>query len=212
MADGTTKPIERIRPGDKVLAVDHNNPRNSEPRPAEVARCFDNGIKPVVKVVFETSSEMLELHCTPEHLFYVVGNGWVCAGYLKKGDLCKSATGETIAFIRREECGEKVNVYNIEVEGAHTYFVGDMTASVLAHNECGGQIAVFGDDNHTETPVFYQFGPYTPFTVNYLELFRFFHWYDRKKWNNDEELLSLEDDDKNLLAGIKLKDRILQNT
>lgn len=47
MADGTSKPIEKIRPGDLVLSVDHNDPENDTPKPAKVTRFFDNGFKDV---------------------------------------------------------------------------------------------------------------------------------------------------------------------
>ena len=72
MADGSTKPIETIRPGDMVLAADHLNPE-SQPQAGEVVRFFDNGEKDVVKLLFDNSAqneEAEEIVCTPEHPFY----------------------------------------------------------------------------------------------------------------------------------------------
>ena len=130
MADGTTKPIEEIRSGDMVLAADHLDPEG-KPKAARVTRFFDNGEKTVVRLVVGEQ----ELVCTPEHPFYVVGKGWVRAEELVEGDLCLNAKGGTVAFISREELAEKRRIYNIEVDGAHTYFVGD-DDGVLAHNVC----------------------------------------------------------------------------
>ncbi|MBR0225156.1 MAG: hypothetical protein IJL92_03770, partial [Thermoguttaceae bacterium] len=118
MADGSRRAIETLRPGDLVLAADQLNPE-SAPAPAMVVRFFDNGEQTVVRLRFEV------LVCTPEHPFYVLGKGWVCAEELVEGDLCLNAKGESVAFISREELAETRRVYNIEVEGAHTYFVGD---------------------------------------------------------------------------------------
>ncbi|MBR0225004.1 MAG: hypothetical protein IJL92_02970, partial [Thermoguttaceae bacterium] len=130
MADGSRRAIETLRPGDLVLAADQLNPE-SAPAPAKVVRFFDNGEKTVVRLRFEGQ----ELVCTPEHPFYVLGKGWVRAEELVEGDLCLNAAGERVAFVSREEIAEKLHVYNIEVEGAHTYFVGD-DDGVLAHNKC----------------------------------------------------------------------------
>ncbi|MBQ4195772.1 MAG: hypothetical protein II622_06640, partial [Thermoguttaceae bacterium] len=89
MADGSTKPIETVRPGDLVLASDHLDPE-SEPVPARVVRFFDNGLKEVVRVRFEGGTELV---CTPGHRFYVAGQGWKHANELALGDACLSADG-----------------------------------------------------------------------------------------------------------------------
>ena len=69
MADGSTKPIEQIRPGDQVLAADHLNPEE-KPAAANVVRFFDNGEKDVVKLIFDgRDAEPEEIVCTPNHRF-----------------------------------------------------------------------------------------------------------------------------------------------
>ena len=146
MADGSRRAIETLRPGDLVLAADQLAPE-SAPAPAKVVRFFDNGEKTVVRLRFEGQ----ELVCTPEHPFYVVGRGWVCAEELAEGDLCLNAKGGNVAFVSREELAEKRRVYNIEVEGAHTYFVGD-DDGVLAHNECG--LSIFWDEYRSSLGAF----------------------------------------------------------
>jgi len=130
MADGTTKPIEEIRPGDMVLAADHLDPEG-KPEAARVARFFDNGEKEVVRLRFENGEELV---CTPSHRFYVFGKGWICAEELVVGDECLTAEGKRVAFVLREEVEGTRLVYNIEIEGRHTYFVGD--TPVLIHNDC----------------------------------------------------------------------------
>ncbi len=131
MADGTTKPIEEIRPGDMVLAADHLDPEG-KPAPARVARFFDNGEKEVVRLRFENGEELV---CTPSHRFYVCEKGWICAEELVAGDECLTAEGERVAFVSREEVKGTRRVYNIEVEGKHTYFAGSLIL-ILVHNVC----------------------------------------------------------------------------
>ena len=142
MADGSTKPIEQIRPGDQVLAADHLKPEE-KPTAAKVVRFFDNGEKEVVKLIFNgQNAESEEIICTPEHPFYVIGKGWVCAKDLQFDNFCLSANGEKIAFVSKENLDEKQCVYNFEVENLHTYFVGsNSVVSVLAHNWC-----LFGEE------------------------------------------------------------------
>ncbi len=141
MADGTTKSIELLRPGDLVLAAHHLNPEE-RPTAAKVVRFFDNGEKDVVKLLFDkreeqTGSKTEEVICTPNHRFYVVGKGWVIAQELRQGDFCLSASGEKIAFVSKEILGEKQRVYNFEVEERHTYYIVVQKGyNVLAHNEC----------------------------------------------------------------------------
>ena len=136
MADGSTKPIEEIRPGDSVLAAHHLTPEE-KPAVAKVVRFFDNGEKDVVKLIFSgRDAEPEEFVCTPNHRFYVIGKGWVCANDLQLGDFCLSANGERIAFLSSENLDEKQRVYNFEVEEKHTYFVGVYNSSTLVHNEC----------------------------------------------------------------------------
>ena len=131
MADGTVKPIEDVRPGDRILAADHLNP--GEAGSAEVIRVFDNGFKTVVRLVFDRQTVV----CTPEHPFFVPGKGWKTASELESGDQCVSADGGKILFERREEIAEPQRVYNFEVGGKHTYYVGSsLTDSVLVHNVC----------------------------------------------------------------------------
>ncbi len=144
MADGTTKSIELIRPGDLVLAAHHLNPEE-RPTAAKVVRFFDNGEKDVVKLLFSNLTVQVnikpseatpqEIVCTPGHRFYVVGKGWIHAQELRQGDFCLSADGEKVAFLSREKLIKKQRVYNFEVEGKHTYYIGKKEKFSLVHNE-----------------------------------------------------------------------------
>ncbi|MDO4556849.1 MAG: Hint domain-containing protein, partial [Lachnospiraceae bacterium] len=139
MADGTTKPIEQIRPGDMVLAVDHNDPEKSTPVSTKVLTFFDNGLKSVVKLIFDNqNANTLEITCTPEHPFYVIDKGWVQAKDLQNGAQCLNTEGQPITFLTRKILNDTQNVYNFEVEEMHTYYVGENEQSaMLVHNECG---------------------------------------------------------------------------
>jgi hypothetical protein len=77
---------------------------------------------------------------TPEHPFYVKGRGWTAARKLNVGDPLLSPDGSPVTVTKVEDLGEIVPVYNIQVEGAHTYFVSPEGGgpSVLVHNDSVG--------------------------------------------------------------------------
>ena len=76
---------------------------------------------------------------TPEHPFGSVEHGWVAAGDLAVGDLVLTASGGWMQVAAGTWLQETATVYNLEVQGFHTYFVGE--AALWVHNqcdECGG--------------------------------------------------------------------------
>ncbi len=70
---------------------------------------------------------------TANHPFWVEGKGWVAVAQLQENDLLCLQDGTFARFIKRRE-GFEIDVYNLEVEDFHTYFVGH--GGVWVHNEC----------------------------------------------------------------------------
>jgi hypothetical protein len=71
---------------------------------------------------------------TTNHPFYVIDKGWVAAGDLLVGDEVFGLDGGIfdITGFWLEMFDTPVVVYNLEVEGLHSYFVGEI--GVLVHN------------------------------------------------------------------------------
>jgi len=130
--------VETIKIGDKVLAKDHKNPDGPLVE-CTVINTFVHYDKEVATVTLTNpnSLEPLEITGTLEHPFYVQGKGFIAIGDLELGDICVSPDGSefTVTNILLHE--ERQTVYNFEVEGAHTYYVGtDIDNAVLVHNLC----------------------------------------------------------------------------
>jgi Flp pilus assembly pilin Flp len=125
------EPIERVAPGAWVWARGEKEPRASLRR---VVGRFVTPDQPVLSLVLvdeRGGSDTLEV--TAEHPFYATRGAWTPARSLRPGDRVRSMSGElTVTALRAGE--ERVTVYNIEVEVAHTYFVGSQAAWV--HNTC----------------------------------------------------------------------------
>ncbi len=97
-----------------------------------------------VEECFRRTGRVLHLHftdgelirTTPEHPFWVRGEGWVPAGALKAGDKLSTLSGEWVALREAFDTEQWEPVYNVRVANTHTYFVGDETwgFALWAHN------------------------------------------------------------------------------
>ena len=73
---------------------------------------------------------------TAEHPFYVLDKGWMPAIELRIGDLLQSSDGKYLPVEGIADSGRVETVYNVEIEGDHTYFIGEVGWGwdVWAHN------------------------------------------------------------------------------
>ena len=134
-ADGLVA-IETIEVGDYVLAEDTITGEK------EYKRVLKVHVSQTTKLVHvtisdEDSSETDEtINTTDNHPFYVEGKGWVAAIELEEGDILRTSDGDikTVKDVAIEYLDEPELIYNLEVEGYHTYFVSD--ENVLVHNDC----------------------------------------------------------------------------
>jgi hypothetical protein len=115
--------IEELKAGDVVLSRDQNDP-NSEVTPHHIAQTFIRKAESIFHITYKNG---LELETTWNHPFYIKGKGWTQAKDLREGDFSLTEKdNETLQIISvtEERRGEETTVYNFEVEGEHTYFVG----------------------------------------------------------------------------------------
>ncbi|MDL2081280.1 polymorphic toxin-type HINT domain-containing protein [Streptomyces sp. GXMU-J15] len=134
MADGTTKPIEEIRKGDRVLAA---NPDDSEPRPREVTRPITSkGEKKLVRVtVTNKDTRKSSLTATENHPFWVRNTGkWTKATDLRPGQWLRTSAGTYVQVETVEKSTRKTRVHNLSVADLRTYFVLAGETPVLVHN------------------------------------------------------------------------------
>lgn len=121
--------IEEIQVGDYVWAW--------EDRSGDVA------LKRVVETYVYEKTELIhvfaageEIVATTEHPFYSPVKGWTAAVDLRAGDILVLVNGEYVVVekIQHELLETPVKVYNFQVDGYHTYYVGEF--GVLVHNSC----------------------------------------------------------------------------
>ncbi|MGW2627704.1 Hint domain-containing protein, partial [Micromonospora taraxaci] len=157
MADGSTKPIEEVKPGDKVQVTDPETGRIEVE--TVTAAIKGEGVKHLVKVTIDTDgdrgSETAEVTATDGHPFWVPElNEWVDATDLRSGQMLRTSAGTLVQITAVERWSTAwATVHNLTVANIHTYYVIAGTTPVLVHN-CGGRERLSDDSyewDHDET-------------------------------------------------------------
>jgi hypothetical protein len=114
MADGTTKAIEDVQPGDRVLAFDKKHALGTPLRARQVnaVKSFEN--KEIIQI-----NGMIK--ASPDHLLPLAENGKHSAvGDLKVGDSILDRDGKPVLIDKIEHL-QSEDVYNFEVDEDFTY-------------------------------------------------------------------------------------------
>ena len=92
-----------------------------------------------------------EITCTPMHPFYSPVKGWTSAVDLRAGDILVMLNGEYVVVeqVQHELLESPETTYNFEVEGFHTYYVGE--SSVHVHNACKNDFQTKATKNQSAT-------------------------------------------------------------
>ncbi|WP_331768122.1 polymorphic toxin-type HINT domain-containing protein [Embleya sp. NBC_00896] len=145
MADGTTKAIQDVKPGDTVLATD---PETGESRPRTVlASITTEDDKDFADVTVETDQGDASIIATTHHPFWVPSvEQWVDAGDLKPGQWLQTPNGTWVKVEKIRLFGERARTHNLTIDDIHTYYVLAGQTPVLVHNSnCGIGRELIGD-------------------------------------------------------------------
>ncbi len=132
LADGTTRAISALVPGDIVLAFDSND----AVVPATVRMVLTHEVDGYLVARTETR----ELHVTREHPFYVGSGVFKTAEALRVGDRIVVYDGHALAaetLVALESVSARVRVYNLQTDEPHTFFA----SGAAVHNKGGGCFA-----------------------------------------------------------------------
>jgi hypothetical protein len=124
MADGTRKPIDKVKVGDSVIATD---PATGKTGPHAVTALIRHTTDhAIIDVSVATGDGVETIVATDHHPFYVTSNGakWVDAGDLVVGDELRSPDGTQPVIVGVSTHRAHQTVFNLTIEGVHTYYVG----------------------------------------------------------------------------------------
>ncbi|MGC0422517.1 RHS repeat-associated core domain-containing protein [Embleya sp. AB8] len=138
LADGTHKPIQDIKPGDKVLATD---PASGRSTPREVLKTFTTeNDKDFADITVKTDQGNASLTATTNHPFWAPDlKQWVHAGNLAPGRWLQTSQGTWVQVDAVRTFHHRQRTYDLTVDIDHTYHVLAGSAPVLVHN-CGGHM------------------------------------------------------------------------
>ena len=132
LADGTTKPINKVLPGDQVLATD---PSNQTTTPREVTAQHINQDTDFTDLTLQSHGARFLLHTTQSHPFWdTAEQKWTEASRLTIGhSLATTSAGQMVVSEVRDLTGHET-MYNLTVADIHTYNVIVGNAPILVHN------------------------------------------------------------------------------
>ncbi|MGW6460136.1 polymorphic toxin-type HINT domain-containing protein, partial [Streptomyces sp. NPDC055078] len=134
LADGTKKPIEAVKPGDRVTVTD---PETGETTTREVADTIvtEDDKEFVDLTIRAKSGDPAELVSTTTHPFWVNSEDkWVEAGDLWPGMTLRTPGGETVTVEGARSFEERQRTYDLSIDEIHTYYVLAGAVPVLVHN------------------------------------------------------------------------------
>lgn len=136
MADGSSKAIEDVAVGDRVMT----GRGAGAPVANDVGGTIVGfGVKELVRIEVDVDGdageETGEVTATDGHPFWLPARDqWVDAGDLQVGDLFRTAEGGVVSVVSVVAWTEVAQVHNLSVRDIHTYFVGVGDTWVLVHN------------------------------------------------------------------------------
>lgn len=153
MADGTSKPIEEIKPGDRVAASGTERTHIEtahKPSPRVVTRTINHaGKREFVEITIAghpTGAESRrKVIATDEHPFWAPDlSRWVNATDLSPGTRLRTTNGTSVPITAVRRYTSPTRAYNLTIDHLHTYHVLAGDVPVLVHNANVGACPVSG--------------------------------------------------------------------
>ncbi|MFJ4786312.1 polymorphic toxin-type HINT domain-containing protein [Streptomyces sp. NPDC088794] len=146
LAGGGTKPIEKVKLGDKVVTTDAKTGRTTVREVAGTIVTEDD--KSFSDLTVKTpAGKKQALIATTTHPFWVVSEGaWIKAGALEPGMKLRTASGTTVEITGNRHYEQRQRTHDLTVTGIHSYYVLAGATPVLVHNCDEGYADVYFDD------------------------------------------------------------------
>ncbi|MET8155035.1 RHS repeat-associated core domain-containing protein [Sphaerisporangium sp. NPDC005289] len=140
LADGSAKAIEKIKPGEKVLATD---PLTGKTAPQPVLAAFSGvAYLALVQITVDTDGKKGDhtavILATEHHLFWDTKHQtWTRAEDLTPADHLRTPTGKALAVVAATPLPTHPTVHDLTIANTHTYYVLAGVTPVLVHNSGG---------------------------------------------------------------------------
>lgn len=127
------KPIQHIRSGDLVLSNSDNQPPPNHARQEQeyiyrkVTKTLVTDDQTISKMVVVdlVNGKKEDILVTPNQPIYHNHSGWTTISKIEVGDVLENYIFGNLLVFRIYQTVEKFQVFNIEIEDFHTYYVGE---------------------------------------------------------------------------------------
>lgn len=135
-ADGSHRPIDRLEPGDLVMAVPGGDlkPSQAEPVARAVVSIRRQTAARLVRLEIADGKETSFITCTPRHPI-ATRNRYVAAEELEAGTRILRAGSGAPKVLAVERLDQSNEVFNLTVEADHCFFVSALSLLVHNHSE-----------------------------------------------------------------------------
>jgi hypothetical protein len=158
MADGSTKPLDRIKVGDKVEATDTKTGKTTA---QTVTTVWVNHDTDLMNVSVKAGGVISAIHATQHHLFWdPVRHAWVEADQLKIGENLRTDSGAVATVAGTVILAGAADMWDLTVDNDHDFYVVTTAANVLVHN-CPDRGPKQGS-GQSQLPSWYRNGGYGP--------------------------------------------------
>jgi len=136
MADGSSQPIDRVKPGESVKNALPGAEVGSTGQSHKVTQVHVTKTdRHYVDVTIRTNHGSQKIVGTAHHLYWdATSRSWTRADQLRVGDELQSSAGRTVRIAALHAHVAGIITYNLTVEGVHTYYVLAGDTPVLVHN------------------------------------------------------------------------------
>lgn len=132
MADGSTKPLDEVKVGDKVEATD---PANGKTSPQKVIQVWVNHDSDLMDVTVKAGGKTSTIHATQKHLFWdVTRHAWTEADRLARGDQMRTNDGALATVAGTVVVPGAADMWDLTVQTSHDFYVVTTTSNILVHN------------------------------------------------------------------------------
>jgi Pretoxin HINT domain len=134
LADGTTKPLDKVTIGDKVKATD---PSTGKTTPETVTTVWVNHDSDLMDLTVVSNGKLTTIHTTQDHLFWDdTRRQWVEVRDLAQGDRLKTDDQTTVTVDTQTKVPTSADMWDLTVATTHDFYVvtTPLTA-VLVHND-----------------------------------------------------------------------------
>ena len=138
MADGNSKPINQVKPGDTVKnALPGSSARPHLENHKVTSLHVTKTDRSYVNVTVRTGSDSQTIVGTDHHLYWdATARAWTRADQLRVGHALQTDTGSTARIVALRAYSAKMNTFSLSVDTVHTFYVQAGHLPILVHNAC----------------------------------------------------------------------------